>query len=354
MDRQGAGQQSPLHGRGGTSVGDRGRIRDPARRRHRDRCRDRRATGARAGRAAVFRPRWRRVPAVPRREDRAPCRVRRARNRAGRRAPRSLSRRERKAARILRRCRRRALGRRPGHGQAPRNGASPARPPAVAATFSASNRARRGRLPDLTAAPRACRRGNALVATACTRLLSDAGRPGPADRRAIAQRGVCADAAHARRTGRERILRGADRERHRSYGPCSAAQPGRPDVDGSRAIRGEGARAGMRAIPCLSRLRDAATVVRWHDGAADAENARALRCCIDGARVVLERAFHERGGTPRVCGSQCLHGRPRFLPPARGIARRRLPARPLAADLGESQPRRGITRRPGPSRSARA
>ncbi len=127
-------------------------------------------------------------------------------------------------------------------------------------------------------------------------------------------------------------------------------QSRRPDARRSRALPRQGACAGLRSVSRVSCLRHAAAVLGRAHGPAGAEDPRTVRPRVDGAGVVLERAFRQRGGAARVCRSRCLHGGPRFLPAARRAARRRIPASTLVADLDDAKPRR---RAAGRSRAAR-
>src|SRR6185312_16566440 len=111
-----------------------------------------------------------------------------------------------------------------------------------------------------------------------------------------------------------------------------AAATGRPDARRSVALRGEGARAGVRRLSRISRLRDAAALVGRDLRAANAGDARAVRHRIDGRGLVLERSLYERGRTTGLRRSQRLHGGPCVLRAATGTPRREVPARALADD----------------------
>ena len=108
--------------------------------------------------------------------------------------------------------------------------------------------------------------------------------------------------------------------------------PGRPDARGSRALPGRGARAGVRTLSPLPRVRLSAAILWRHHGTADPGDARVVRRGRHGAGDVLERALHERGRAPRVCGPQRVRGRSRVLRATCGIARSGVPSGARRAD----------------------
>ncbi len=130
---------------------------------------------------------------------------------------------------------------------------------------------------------------------------------------------------------------------------------------GPRQLPREGARAGVRSVPDVQRVRHAAAVVGRAHHPADARHARALRPAGHGPGDVLERALHQRSRASRLCRSRHVHGRPGFLHTAHRAARPRIPARALATDQGDrqhgpceaGQPARGRTGAQGRVRGAR-
>ena len=135
-------------------------------------------------------------------------------------------------------------------------------------------------------------------------------------------------AAPGRRPRRERVLQRRDRARHRHEGAQAPDQPACCRCRISR-LQGEGARAAVRRLPALGRVRDAAAVVGRPRDRADARHPRSdARLAADrraeaGAQRrrlradTVRRAPVQRSRTPRVCGPRALRRRSRFRAAAR-------------------------------------
>ena len=329
MDRQDRGQREALDGRRGESACRRRGLSHPFQGRQRGRCRDRDPARARLDGAAVLRARRRRLHVGARRAHQPPARLRWPRDGTRGRAPRSLSQ-EWPSARFLRRGARRQVGRRTGHRAAARDRTPQARTPAVAATLRARDRARRGRLRDLAAPAPAARLRAIHHAAAPALVFLRRQRQGAGGGNGASQSRVRKDAACNRRGRCGRVLQGTDRRRHRGDGDEPSVQSRGSHARGSRGLPGDRARSGVRHVPCLSRVRLPAAVVGRDHHPADAEDARAVRCRVDGRGLVLERALRERSGAARIRRPQRLRGGPGVLFTACRPARRCIPAGAIA------------------------
>ena len=125
----------------------------------------------------------------------------------------------------------------------------------------------------------------------CRRLAQEAGR---ADR----QPGAGRDHAPDRRAGRARLLRRRYRARDGRAG-AQACAAGHAVAGRSRQLQADQARAGVRSLSRVDRLRHAAAVVRRHRRPAGAGPARTLRAVARQARRPARRCI----SSPRQAGS---------------------------------------------------
>ena len=300
--------------------------------------------GADHRRAAIGRHRRRRVPGAL--VGARPCAggARRARDaRRLRRGPTGSSTRTASRCRSSTRCRR-ALGRRAGAAAAARGGAPALRQAALGQPHRAFDQARARRA--IALSPRRARHARqrplSSPKTEAARALYYAGRRqrqagGHGDRQPGARR----DLARHRQRGRRRLLTGAiAHDIADAVGRRHAH--GRPHRGGSRVLRGEGARGGMRALSRPSRVRHGIAVGRGADAGNPAPDravrprpSRRRRASLAPFRQASRLAYADRGA---------LAGRPGFRPGAgRGAARSRLHRRRAPSS---SIPRK---RAPGPA-----
>ena len=211
-----------------------------------------------------------------------------ARPRRRRRSPIASSTR-RQAAALPRRGGRRPVGRRARHGGTARDRASRARPAALGRPVRAGDRARGAGLRGLAAAASAIAARKVRWRKPRPRSISSR------DRQAAARRAIrCAIRRYAR-TLRALARQGAD-----AFYRGEIARDIVETANGARArtratsrstispATGQGARAGVRTLSRLSRLRHAAAVVGRADGAADAR-----RC---SSRTTSRRWGRRRSG----------------------------------------------------------
>ena len=349
MDREGAGRRAPPHRRDRESARHRRRARDPRARRQRGRRRDRRATRAGPGRAAVVGARRRRVRAGARGAHVASStRTTAARPRRPPRSPSASSTRTARRSRSATSCRpvrrsacrgRCACSSSRTRGTAACAGRSSSRP-------RSRSRTRASRVSPRLAGAIAADAHLAKDPRAAQYFLDAAGRP-LARGHAAAQPGVRGDAAHARARGRGRVLpRRRSRTTSSRRSRRHASRPGDltlADLAGYRAIERTPLCAPYRryrvcGFPPPSSGGD--------DRARDPRHARALRRRVDGRGLVLERAFPERGRTARVRRPQPLRRAiPAFVDVPDGHRRSGLPARALAPDPHDREPRARHRRR---------
>ena len=133
------------------------------------------------------------------------------------------------------------------------------------------------------------------------RLDQEAGR---ADR----QPGAGRDHAPDRRAGRARLLRRRYRARDRGAG-AQACAAGHAVAGRSRQLQADQARAGVRSLSRVDRLRHAAAVIRRHRRPAGAGPARTLRAVARQARRPARPASHRRGKPARLRRPQPLRRR---------------------------------------------
>ena len=243
------------------------------------------------------------------------------------------------------------------------------------AAHRAHGRAALGR--SVRAGDRARRAGlRGLAAAGCGdrgRGGSDGQRPRPpvfrardrravAGRRHVAQSGLCAHAcARSPAQGADAFYRGEIARDVVATANGAAANPGDLTLDDLGELPSQGARAGLRTLSRLSRVRHAAAVVGRADGAADADDARAVRPRGDGAGVVLEHALHcarPGGSLTRTagrtwpirissrrrpgCSIRAICASARFGDPADGDARPR-GAGHAAGDRGSARRKRRVS-----------
>ena len=326
------------------------------RRRQRGRCRDRRPARARIGRAAVLRPRRRRVPAGPRRADEAARRLRRPRDGPGAASPIASST-GRQAARLLRRGGRWPVGRRPGR----RCGCS-----------ETAHR-RHGRLPwaSLFAPAIALAERGFAVSPRLNRLL--AGERHLTQPRARAYFYDDERQAAAGRDDRCAIRRMRRTLRAIAAGGATRSTPARSRATSStRPTRIRRTRAISRSpISRVTASRCATPVCGTYRGyrvcglplpssggahrAADARHARALRLAAMGPASFWSVHFISEAGRLAYADRGVYDGRPRFLHAAGGAARRGYLRSRSALIRTERQPRPRAAGdiRPRPSRRRR-
>ena len=112
------------------------------------------------------------------------------------------------------------------------------------------------------------------------------------------------------RDGARAFYRRRRRARHRRDGDAARLESRRHHAARSRRVRGGRARARLRRVSRVPRVRISVAVVGRHRGPADPEDARALRYRVDCAGVVLRSvhfmseagrlAFADRACTKRI------------------------------------------------------